>query len=116
MVEIPKEATRFSSIQGKLRDADLTQTDVVRSMSPYLLQTSRQCTGTYTAQELKRPDSLKTLNTIFIEIHFFRGKLDPNAPALSSAPVKKFGLQAAGGVYEAEKQSGVGVLEIDWIK
>lgn len=46
----------------------------------------------------------------------YRGKLDPNAPALSSAPVKKFGIQAAGGVYETEKQSGVGALEIDWIK
>ena len=109
MVEIPKETTRFSSIQGKLRDADLTQTDVVRSMSPYLLRTSRQCTGNdiSRAQEARFPKK----NTIF-----FRGKLDPNAPALSSAPVKKFGIQAAGGVYETEKQSGVGALEIDWIK
>ena len=60
MVEIPKETTRFSSIQGKLRDADLTQTDVVRSMSPYLLRTSRQCTGNdiSRAQEARFPKKI----------------------------------------------------------
>ena len=47
---------------------------------------------------------------------YYRGRLDPDAPPLSSANVISIGLQAAGGVYEEEKQSGVGAIEIDWIK
>jgi len=47
---------------------------------------------------------------------YYRGKLDDNAPPLNSAPVRKFGLQVAGGVYEEDKQSGAGAMEIVWIK
>ena len=47
---------------------------------------------------------------------YYRGKLDPNAPPLDSSNVVSFGIQAAGGVYEKDKQSGVGSIEIDWIK
>jgi len=46
----------------------------------------------------------------------YRGAFDPNAPPLNSAAVRRFGIQAAGGVYEEEKQSGAGAIEIDWIK
>jgi len=46
----------------------------------------------------------------------YRGALDPDAPPLGSAAVRRFGIQAAGGVYEEEKQSGAGAIEIDWIK
>ena len=42
---------------------------------------------------------------------YFRGKLDDNAPPLNSAPVRKFGLQVAGGVYEEDKQSGAGATQ-----
>ena len=47
---------------------------------------------------------------------YYRGKLDPDAPPLNSSNVVSFGIQAAGGVYEQDKQAGVGSLEIDWIK
>ena len=47
---------------------------------------------------------------------YYRGKLDPTAPPLDSSNVVSFGIQAAGGVYEKDKQSGVGSIEIDWIK
>ena len=47
---------------------------------------------------------------------YYRGKLDPDAPPLDSSNVVSFGIQAAGGVYEKDKQSGVGSIEIDWIK
>ena len=50
------------------------------------------------------------------EFTYCRGKLDNNAPPLNSAPVRKFGLQVAGGVYEEDKQSGAGAMEILWIK
>ena len=47
---------------------------------------------------------------------YYRGKEDPNAPPLDSSNVLSIGIQAAGGVYEEQKQSGVGAIEIDWIK
>ena len=47
---------------------------------------------------------------------YYRGKLDPDAPPLNSSNVVSVGLQAAGGVFEEEKQFGVGSIEIDWIK
>ena len=47
---------------------------------------------------------------------YYRGRLDPDAPPLNSTNVVSLGIQAAGGVYEEEKQSGVGAIEIDWIK
>ena len=47
---------------------------------------------------------------------YYRGKLDPDAPPLDSSNVVSFGIQAAGGVYEKDKQSEVGSIEIDWIK
>ena len=47
---------------------------------------------------------------------YYRGKLDPDAPPLNSSNVVSLGIQAAGGVYEEDKQSGVGSIEIDWIK
>ena len=47
---------------------------------------------------------------------YYRGKLDPDAPLLNSSNVVSLGIQAAGGVYEKDKQSGVGSIEIDWIK
>merc|ERR1719419_1111760 len=46
----------------------------------------------------------------------YRGKPDTNAPPLNSSNVVSLGIQAAGGVYEKEKQSGVGAIEIDWLK
>jgi len=46
---------------------------------------------------------------------YYRGQLDPDAPPLNSSNVVSLGIQAAGGVYEEEKQSGVGAIEIDWI-
>merc|ERR1712227_186892 len=46
----------------------------------------------------------------------YRGKFDPNAPPLNSTNVGSVGIQAAGGVYEEQKQHGVGSIEIDWIK
>ena len=47
---------------------------------------------------------------------YYRGKLDHDAPPLDSSNVVSFGIQAAGGVYEEDKHSGVGSIEIDWIK
>lgn len=47
---------------------------------------------------------------------YYRGKPVENAPPLDLEKVGSFGLQAYGGVYEAEKQSGVGSLELDWVK
>jgi len=47
---------------------------------------------------------------------YYRGKLDPDAPPLNSTNVGSLAIQAAGGVYEEEKQHGVGSIEIDWIK
>merc|ERR1719273_1886387 len=36
---------------------------------------------------------------------YYRGKLDPDAPPLHSSNVVSFGIQAAGGVHEEDKQS-----------
>jgi hypothetical protein len=47
---------------------------------------------------------------------YYRGKPDPSAPPLSSSNVTGFGIQAAGGVYEKDQQSGVGAIEVDWIE
>lgn len=47
---------------------------------------------------------------------YYRGKLDPDAPSLNSTNVASLAIQAAGGVYEDEKQKGVGSIEIDWIQ
>lgn len=47
---------------------------------------------------------------------YYRGKLDPTAPPLSSMNVGSVSIQAAGGVYEEEKQRGVGAIEIESIK
>jgi len=46
---------------------------------------------------------------------YYRGKPDTNAPPLNSSNVISLGVQAAGGVYDTEKQSGAGAIEIDWI-
>ena len=46
---------------------------------------------------------------------YYRGRPDPDAPPLNSSNVVSLGIQAAGGVYEDQKQSGVGAIEIDWI-
>jgi len=46
---------------------------------------------------------------------YYRGRPDPDAPPLNSSNVVSLGIQAAGGVYEEQKQSGVGAIEIDWI-
>ena len=47
---------------------------------------------------------------------YYRGKPDPEAPPLNAGNVCSLGIQTAGGVYEDQKQSGVGSVEIDWIK
>jgi len=47
---------------------------------------------------------------------YYRGKPDTSAPPLNSSNVISFGIQAAGGVYEKDQQSGVGAIEIDWIE
>ena len=46
---------------------------------------------------------------------YYRGRPDPDAPPLNSSNVVSIGIQAAGGVYEEQKQSGVGAIEIDYI-
>ena len=46
---------------------------------------------------------------------YYRGRPDPDAPPLNSSNVVSLGIQAAGGVYEEQKQSGVGAIEIDYI-
>ena len=46
---------------------------------------------------------------------YYRGRLVPDAPALDTSDITRFGLQIYGGVYSDHKQSGVAALEIDWI-
>ncbi|XP_023332390.1 uncharacterized protein LOC111704397 isoform X2 [Eurytemora carolleeae] len=46
---------------------------------------------------------------------YFRGREVKDVPDLDPAAISTFGLQAYGGVYETEKQSGSGSMEIDYI-
>jgi hypothetical protein len=43
----------------------------------------------------------------------YRGQ--PCDARLDVSQIQSFGWQAPGGVYESFSQSGVGVLEIDWV-
>jgi len=68
-------------------------------------------------EELKACNSQLDITLPMTEFQaYYRGKRDLDAPPLNSSNVTSLGIQAAGGVYEKVKQSGVGAIEIDWIR